>query len=154
MKLSLLLPAAQVRVPMAATSKDAAIEELLALLPLESDEQRREVRESVLKRETELSTGIGRGVAIPHGKTSAVTRHVCAFGVATHPVDFGAMDGQPCRIFFLCVSSSKQSLEHVRVLAQVARVLNNQEARRALECATSAEEVRRVFVDDEQREGL
>ena len=153
-KLSALLPVGQVLVPMTATSKDVAIRELLALLPLDGEEERSLVYASVMQRETELSTGIGRGVAIPHGKTTAVSRHVCAFGVARHPVDFGAMDGLPCRIFFLCVSNPKQSLEHVRVLAQVARVLNNQVARQALENATTAEDVRRVFLDDEQREGL
>lgn len=154
MKLSALLPAAQISVPLAASSKNEAIEELLALLPLEGEEERRLVRESVLQRELELSTGIGRGVAIPHGKTTVVTRHVCAFGVAREGVDFGAVDGLPCRIFFLCVSHPKHALEHVRVLAQVARVLNNQIARGALEQAVTADDVRAVFLDDEQREGL
>lgn len=154
MRLSALLPAAQVRVPMTARTKDEAIAELMGLLPLADAAQRDAVREAVLGRELELSTGIGRGVAIPHGKTTAVPRHVCAFGVAATPVDYGAIDGQPCRIFFLCVSNPKDAGEHVRVLSQVARVLNDARARAALERAATPDDVRRVFLEDEQREGL
>jgi mannitol/fructose-specific phosphotransferase system IIA component (Ntr-type) len=153
MKLSVLLPAAQIRVPLAARTKEAVLDELLAVLPVEAA-QRATVRECVLARERELSTGIGRGVAIPHGKSTTVPRHLCAFGVAEVPVEYGAVDGLPCRIFFLCVSNPKDAGEHVRVLSQVARVLNNSAARAALESAASPEDVRRVFLDDEQREGL
>jgi mannitol/fructose-specific phosphotransferase system IIA component (Ntr-type) len=153
-KLSTLLPSAQVRVPLAARTKEEAIEELLSLLPLPDDATRRTVRESVLARERELSTGIGRGVAIPHGKTPAVPRHVLAFGVSSQPIDFGAVDGVPCRLFLLCVSNPKDAGEHVRVLMQVARVLNNADARTALETAKVAEDVVRVFREDEHREGL
>lgn len=154
MRLSDLLPAAQIRVPLTAQTKDDAIDELLALLPLRDEAQRRAVREAVAAREAELSTGIGRGVAIPHGKTPAVPGHVCAFGVSPDGVDYGAIDGIPCRIFFLCVSPPAQSGEHVRVLSQVARVLNDARSREALEKAASADDVRRVFLEDEAREGL
>ena len=64
------------------------------------------------------------------------------------------MDGLPCRIFFLCISNPKDAGEHVRVLSQVARVLNDTQARAALEGARSAADVRRVFSEDEAREGL
>lgn len=154
MRLSELLPPEQIRVPVRAVTREAAVDELLSLLPLADGGQRREVRESVLAREAELSTGIGRGVAIPHGKTTAVSRHTCAFGVAPAGVDWGAIDGLPCRILFLCVSNPRHAGEHVRVLSQVARVLNDARARAAIESATCAEDVRRVFLDDEAREGL
>ena len=154
MRLSDLLPSEQIRVPLRARTKSEAVDELLALLPLADDAQRTEVRASVLARETEMSTGIGRGVAIPHGKTAVVARHACAFGVAPEGIDYGAIDGLPCRIFFLCVSNPRDGGEHVRVLSQVARVLNDARARAALEGAQAADDVRRVFLDDEAREGL
>ncbi|MCG3134270.1 MAG: PTS system fructose-specific EIIABC component [Planctomycetes bacterium] len=152
MKLSQLLPAAQIRVPLLAASKPDAIAELLTLLPLRDDAQRAEVRVAVLARESELSTGIGRGVAIPHGKTEAVGRHTCAFGISAAPMDFGAIDGKPCTIFFMCVSNPKDANEHVRVLLQVARILNNPAARAALEAARTPEAVRQVFLDDEAQQ--
>lgn len=153
MKLSQLLPAAQIRVPLRATTKDEAIAELLSLLPLGTDGQRSDVRDAVLAREQELSTGIGRGVAIPHGKTTAVERHTCAFGIAAAPIAFDAIDGQPCSIFFLCVSNPRDSSEHVRMLLRVARVLNNPAARAALETAATPDALRQVFLDDETRSG-
>lgn len=154
MRLSELLPAAQILVPLRASTRDETIDALLAALPLGDVATRDAVRASVLARESELSTGIGRGVAIPHGKTTAVTRHTCAFAVAPQGVEWNAVDGLPCRIVFLCISNPKHVGEHVRVLSQVARVLNDARARAALEGAASPDDVRRVFLDDEAREGL
>jgi mannitol/fructose-specific phosphotransferase system IIA component (Ntr-type) len=153
-KLSALLPTAQIRVPLAARTKAEAIDELLGAVEFESDAQRAAARSAVLAREAEISTGIGRGVAVPHGRTAAVSRHYCAFGVAPVPIPWDAIDGAPSRILFLCVSAEHDAAAHIRVLSQVARVLNNSTTRHALESATRAEEVRRVFLDDEEREGL
>ena len=153
-RLSALLPVTQIGVPRAARTKPGVIEARRALPRSRNARARRAAHDAVVRREAELSTGIGRGVAVPHGRTPAVTRHLCAFGVAAAPVDFEAIDGQPCRLFFLCVSAEKDSLEHVRVLSQVARVLNNQTSREALERAAAPEDVRRVFQEDESREGL
>lgn len=154
MKLSALLPATQIRVPLAARTKAAAIDELLAAVAFEDAAQRAQARDAVLARETELSTGIGRGVAVPHGRTAGVTRHFCAFGVAATPLDWQAIDGVACRLVFLCISAEHDAAAHVRVLSQVARVLNNSATRQALESARTPEDVRRVFLDDEEREGL
>lgn len=154
MKLSALLPAAQIRVPLTARTKEAAIDELLAAIAFESPSQRAAARHAVLARESELTTGIGRGVAVPHGRTAGVARHFCAFGVSAAPLDWQAIDGVACRLVFLCVSAEHDAAAHVRVLSQVARVLNNSATRLALETARSAADVRRVFLDDEEREGL
>ncbi len=154
MKLSALLPAEQIRVPLAARTKAEAIDELLAAVPFESAAQRAAAREAVLAREAEISTGIGRGVAVPHGRTAAVSRHHCAFGVSKAPIAWDAIDGTPCRIFFLCVSAMQDAAAHIRVLSQVARVLNNSATRAGIESATAPDDVRRVFREDEEREGL
>ena len=153
-KLSTLLPASQIRVPLTARTKTEAIDELLAAVPFESDTQRRAARDAAIAREAEISTGIGRGVAIPHGRTAAVSGHHCAFGVAASPIDWDAIDGTPCRILFLCVSPEHDAAGHIRVLSQVARVLNNSKTRQAIETARTADDIRRVFLDDEEREGL
>ena len=154
MRLSALLPAAQIRVPLAARTKAQAIDELLDAIVFESNAQREAVRAAVLAREAEISTGIGRGVAVPHGRTAAVTRHHCAFGVAAEPIAWDAIDATPCRIVFLCVSAERDAGAHIRVLSQVARVLNNSKTRQALETAATPDDVRRVFLEDEEREGL
>jgi len=153
-KLSALLPIAQIRVPLSARTKAEAIDALLAAVAFEDEGQRAAARAAVLAREAEISTGIGRGVAVPHGRTAAVARHFCAFGVAETPVPWEAIDGAPSRLIFLCVSAEHDAAAHIRVLSQVARVLNNSTTRLALESAKRPEDVRRVFVDDEEREGL
>lgn len=150
-KLSELLPVAQVIVPIGATEKFGVIDELLSSLPIADAATRARVRDAVLTREAELTTGIGGGVAIPHGQSDAIKGHLCAFGVAPTPVDFDAIDGRPCRIFFLCVSNPADVRVHVRVLSQMCRVLNSAESRKALAGAKAADDVRRVFIDDETR---
>jgi mannitol/fructose-specific phosphotransferase system IIA component (Ntr-type) len=150
-QLSDLLPPAQIRVPLTATTKQAVIDELLGLLPVDDPEVARQVRAAVVTREQELTTGIGRGVAIPHGQSNQVKGHLCAFGVAAEGVDFASIDGAPCRVFFLCVSHPDDVRVHVRVLSQMCRILNNEQARNDLAGASDAAAVRAVFLADEAR---
>jgi mannitol/fructose-specific phosphotransferase system IIA component (Ntr-type) len=154
MRLSELLPPAQVRVGLAARSKREAIEELVGLLPLAEGADRLSVVAAVLEREAVLSTGIGRGVAVPHGKTPAVDRLMASMAILPEGLAFDAVDGQPCRILFLLVSHPDTPGPHIRALAQVARVLNQEGAKRALSAARSAEEAVAVFREDERREQL
>jgi len=155
MRLSDLLPMAQIRVGLRARTKREAIEELVSLLPLPGNNGCREsVIRAVLERESVLSTGIGQGVAVPHGKCAAVPRLMAAMAVVPEGLSFDAIDGKPCRILFLLVSNPDNSGPHIRALAQVARVLNQEKAKKALACATCPEEIVAVFRDDERREGL
>jgi mannitol/fructose-specific phosphotransferase system IIA component (Ntr-type) len=154
MRLSELIPPAQVRIGLRAKTKPEVIEELVSLLPLPEGKDRAEVLAAVLDREAVLSTGIGRGVAVPHGKSPAVPRLMAALGVASSGLPFDAVDGQPCNIFFLLVSPPESAGPHVRALAQVARVLNHAAAKRELATARTAEEAVAVFLEDERRERL
>lgn len=155
MRLSELIPSSQVRIGLSAKSKREAIEELISLLPLASgDPGRAATVAAVLDRESVLSTGIGRGVAVPHGRTPAVPRLMGAFGTVPSGLPFDAVDGEPCRIFFLLVSPPESAGPHVRALAQVARVLNQETTKRALAAARTPEEAVAVFREDERREGL
>jgi len=82
----------------------------------------------ILKREQQGSTGIGNGVAIPHIKQySGVSEMVVVVGRTRHDVDFGAVDGQPCRLFFLILTPKKQTEEHMRVLRRVAAIARDAE---------------------------
>jgi mannitol/fructose-specific phosphotransferase system IIA component (Ntr-type) len=152
MRLSQLIPAAQIRIGLPATTKREAIDALVALLPLPDDAARAAVVAAVLERESALSTGIGRGVAVPHGKTPAVPRLMAALGTIPAGIPYDAVDGEPCRIFFLLVSDPDSSGPHVRALARVARILNQDRAKQALATATTPEEIQEVFREDERRE--
>lgn len=99
-----LLSADRIRVPLASRSRDAVLEELVGVLGdagVVADTAA--VIRAVHKREEELPTGIGSGVAIPHGRAEGVAELAMAAGVAAGPVEFDSVDGAPVRIFFLLV---------------------------------------------------
>lgn len=105
MKLSELLTPERIRIPLLAKTKDEVLRELVSILPgIAGSEEREGILEAVLEREGRMSTGIGQGVAIPHGKTASVPGMEMAFGIASRPIDFEALDGDPVGIFFLLLS--------------------------------------------------
>jgi mannitol/fructose-specific phosphotransferase system IIA component (Ntr-type) len=122
--------------------KETMIERLVAALPLEGDDDHRQkVYEAVLERENVMSTGIGRGVAIPHAKTDEVAGLMAAVGISREPVPFDSIDGKPVSVFFLIVSNSRTSSPHIKALSLISRVLNDGARKSALMEATSVEEV-------------
>lgn len=87
---------------------------------------------AVLDREKIMSTGIGNGVAIPHGKSDAVSELVAALGIKKEGIDFESLDGEPAFIFFLLVSPPDISGPHIKALARISRLLKDEEFRKAL----------------------
>jgi mannitol/fructose-specific phosphotransferase system IIA component (Ntr-type) len=148
MKLTDLLNPEQIRVPLRSSDKQGIIEELVSLLPINGDSHGR-VLEAVMERERVMSTGIGRCVAIPHGKTEAVKGMMGAFGRTSAPVPFDAIDDEPIQLCFLIVSEPRTTGPHIRTLAQISRVLNNARCKEALLRAESPEDVLAIFREDE-----
>ncbi len=123
-------------------TKEDIIRELVEALPLAGEPGDREaVYEAVLEREKVMSTGIGRGVAIPHAKSDRVRGLMASVGIAEKPVSFDAIDGRPVKIFFLIVSDPRTTSPHIRALSLISRILNDHRHKTALERATSPEEV-------------
>ena len=98
-----------------------------------------EILDRVLKREGMMSTGIGNGIAIPHGKARAVDRLVAACGVSRGGVDFEAVDGEAATLFILLVSPEDVGGPHVKVLANISRLLKEESVRESLKRADSPE---------------
>ena len=141
MLLSELLSADRVKVPLGSRTKDDLMRELVDLAIPNSDPSARDaVLGAVRERERELSTGIGAGVAIPHGKTTCVDELVMAAGVAPVPVEFDALDGQPVQLFFLLVGPESASGAHVKALARISRLLRRESLRNDLRAARSPHE--------------
>jgi mannitol/fructose-specific phosphotransferase system IIA component (Ntr-type) len=139
--LSELLSADRVKVPLGSRTKDDLLRELVDLAIPNSDPSARDaVLGAVRERERELSTGIGAGVAIPHGKTTCVDELVMAAGVAPVPVEFDALDGQPVQLFFLLVGPESASGAHVKALARISRLLRRESLRNDLRAARSPHE--------------
>jgi fructose-specific phosphotransferase system IIA component len=131
-----------VKVPVDSRDKEAAITELVDLLDAGGVFQDRNVAlDAVLTRERIQSTGTGAGIAIPHGKCTAVREVVMAIGIAREPIDFESVDGKPVTILFLLVSPVDQTGPHIQALAAISRLMLNEQFRQSLERADSADDV-------------
>jgi mannitol/fructose-specific phosphotransferase system IIA component (Ntr-type) len=99
-----------------------------------------EVLRAVRAREEVLSTGIGSGVAIPHGKSNAAPELAMAAGVLPSPVEFEALDGEPVRLIFMLVGPESAAGAHVKALSRISRLVRREELRdRLAACANAAE---------------
>ena len=139
MILTKILEPNSVRVPLENPHKDAVITELVDLLAANGLLEDRDVAlEAVLAREQTRSTGIGSGIAIPHGKCSAVKELVMAIGIAREPIEFGSVDNKGVTIVILLVSPADKTGPHIQALARISRLLLDEDFRQKLEQAESA----------------
>ncbi len=150
MLLSELLTPARVRVALEARTKDGVIEELVGVLrDTGAVDDAEGVLRAVRQREEVLSTGVGSGVAIPHGKSDGVAELAMAAGVAVPPIDFDALDGQPVSLFFLLVGPESAAGPHVKTLSRIARLVRRDDFRERLARVASAEEFLAVLAEAE-----
>jgi len=142
-----------IAVPMTATDARSAIDELLA--PLEARnliEPGGACIESILKRERRMSTGVGKGVALPHGLSGQVEDVVISMGISPAGIDFRAVDGILCHIFILLVSPRQEPDKHLKLLSRFTKILNESELRSALLEAQTADELLEMLEDWESTE--
>lgn len=101
--------------------------------------------EAVMKREKESTTGIGFGVAIPHGKSAAVAEPSLAFGRSQAGIQYDSMDGKPVHLMFLIAVPETSNDEHLRILSKLSRKLMHEDVRQKLMTVTDAEEIYQIF---------
>jgi len=131
-----------VKVPVENKDKESVITELVDLLDANGLLSDRDVAlEAVLTRERTRSTGTGAGIAIPHGKCNAVKELVMAIGIAHEPIEFESVDGKPVAILILLISPADQTGPHIQALADISRLMMNEEFKQKLEQASSNDEV-------------
>ncbi len=98
------------------------------------------VRRAIFEREEVMSTGVGKGLAIPHGKAAEIDRSYASFALLAEPVEYEAIDGVPVRIVFLLAGPDRNQTLHIKLLSRISRLMNRSAFReRLLECATSGE---------------
>jgi len=135
-------------------SKEEVIRELVGLLVRAGSIKERDVHKLVqilLKRESLGSTGIGQGVAIPHGKSDCVTKLIGAFGVSRAGVDFDALDGEPVTLFFLLVAPEDSAGPHLKALARISRLLKDKHFRDGLRAAKDEKTLVRIIREEDER---
>ncbi|MCE9589565.1 MAG: PTS sugar transporter subunit IIA [Planctomycetes bacterium] len=142
MRLTEILQPDCVKVPLDAADKKAAIFELIDLQASKAGVQGTEqLKEAVWQRETTRTTGIGHGIAIPHGKSSGCSKLTMAIGLTKTPMEFGAVDGRPVQLIILLTSPPDQTGSHIQALARISRMLTDDATRTAIKAATSAQAV-------------
>lgn len=150
MLLSELLTPDRVRVPLRGDSKEALLQELVGVLgsagAITGPEQ---VLQAVRERERVLSTGVGSGVAIPHGKSEGARQLSMAAGVTREPVEFDALDGEPVSLLFLLVGPDAAAGQHVKALSRISRLVRRDSFRERLVAARTPEEFVAIVAEAE-----
>ena len=108
------------------------------------------VTETIFERERLVSTGVGKGFAIPHGKTDAISDIVASFIITKNPIDFDSIDGEPVRFIFLLIGKETLLNTHIKLLSRISRLMNKEDFRDRLLEAKSKEEVLNIFKEEEK----
>ena len=133
-----VFPPEFIKVDLEAEDKDEAFEELVDYFcQAERTNVREEVLEALREREAKMSTGIHRGIAIPHGKTNAVDEVKGVLGISKKGVDYDALDGEPVYLLFTILAPEKDTEKHLRLLKRLAELLNNPQFYTELAAQTS-----------------
>ncbi len=151
MKISDILSTDVIAVNLETTDKEDAIKKVIDLgaksnkiLDIEK------VSGTIFEREKLVSTGVGKGFAIPHGKTDSIEDVVAAFAITKDPIDFDSIDGEPVRFIFLLIGKENLLNTHIKLLSRISRLMNKDEFREKLLEAATPEEVLEIFKEEEK----
>ena len=152
MRLSDILGENNVVSDLKARDKKAVLEELAqTIVDQEPNLDKNALVKVLLDREKLCSTGIGDGVAIPHGKFNGLSQPMVSFGRSRKGLDFESMDGQPAFLFFLLVAPENSTSIHLKALARIAKILKSSSFRKALmEVPTKKELYETIIQNDEE----
>ena len=129
-------------VPLVASDKQQAIDSLMDHLAATSNlDDVEELKHLVWTRENQRSTGIGNGLAIPHGKCDSISKLVLVIGVLAEPIEFDSVDGKPVKMIALLLSPCDKIAEHIQALGKISRLMNDGEFRNSAYCCQSSDEL-------------
>jgi len=150
MKITDILTEQVIRTNLPGSSKDEIINTMIDLAASQDKVVDKEkLRAAIFEREKIMSTGVGSGFAIPHGKTDAVNDIVAAFAVTAQPIDYQSLDEQPVRIVFLLVGRDNMVGPHIKLLSRISRLMNKEEFRAKLLEAKTPLEILEIFRKEE-----
>ncbi|MCD6441158.1 MAG: PTS sugar transporter subunit IIA [Candidatus Marinimicrobia bacterium] len=146
MKLTEILTTDLILYPVKATTKEEVISQLIDVLVKNGKlTEPEEAKSAVFKREELMTTGVGKGVALPHGKYAHTEEVLISFGISKEGVNFDAIDGQPVYIFVMLLTPEKYPGKHLKLLSKFSRMLNIAECREELLGADSAAEIAEIL---------
>jgi fructose-specific phosphotransferase system IIA component len=150
MKITSILTEDLIRVNIPGETKEDVINAIIDLA-VKSDKIKDidKVRQAIFEREKIMSTGVGKGFAIPHGKTDAVSDIVAAFGVTENPIDYQSLDHEPVRLLFLLIGKDSLVGAHIKLLSRISRLMNKEDLRTRLLQAGSPAEILTILQEEE-----
>ncbi len=135
-----------------ARDKEALFKELAEILSTKYGiDNRKEILNAILERESKFSTGIKEGIAIPHGKTDAVNGVIGILGISRSGIEYDSLDGKPVNIVFLIVSSQRESEEHLSILKRLAILLEETNFSREVLASKDSSEINKILERYEER---
>jgi hypothetical protein len=140
-----------IRAPLHASDKKGVIHELVDVLAAAgrvSDSQT--LKDAVWTREQTRTTGIGHGLAIPHGKCAGMTSLSMAIGKPASPMDFEAIDGKPVKLVVLLASPPDRTSDHIQALARISRLMTMDEFRERIYAAATAQDIHDLLKSQEK----
>jgi fructose-specific phosphotransferase system IIA component len=111
----------------------------------------KEIKKSVLEREQIMSTGVGKGLAIPHCKSDLVEENLGAFAVLKEPLDFNSVDNIPVRLVFLLISPDAKNSIHIKLLSRISRLMNSGTFREKVLSCDKSDQILTAFQDEEEK---
>jgi PTS system fructose-specific IIA component/PTS system nitrogen regulatory IIA component len=156
MKFSSFILVEAIRADLKAEDKRGVVEEMVGALVKAAGvkaEEQEGIVQAVMKREELGSTGIGRGVAVPHTKHASVNRLIGTVGISRDGVDFNSLDGEKVQIFFLLVSPPDRPGDHLRALENISRQLRDDTFCRFLKEAKSVEDIKQLLDEADSNQG-
>ena len=131
-------------------TKETVLEELSVLMAKSPNIQDKNViKKALMEREEFGSTGIGKGIAIPHAKTDTASKLTIAFGISREKIDFNSLDNEGVNIFFVFASPIEDSQIYLKVLARISRLIRNENFRNKLLGCTDPEEIIKFIGEEE-----
>ncbi|HSV13930.1 MAG TPA: PTS sugar transporter subunit IIA [Tepidisphaeraceae bacterium] len=150
MRLTDILKPENIKVPLEAKTKNDAIAELVQVLAASGQvTDPKKVLDAVLEREATRTTGIGNGLAIPHGKCPGTKDLVMAIGKPAQPIDFQSIDGRPVSVIWMLASPPEKTGPHIHALARISRLMTIDKFQQALRLAKTPQEVFDAIVAQE-----
>jgi PTS system nitrogen regulatory IIA component len=152
MKLTDILAESSIVADLQASDKTEVLECLVeAVASTHPDIDTQDILDVLLEREKLGSTGIGDGIAIPHGKSANVAQIISGFGLSKDGIDFDSLDGKPANLFFLLVAPEDSVGVHLKMLARISRMLKNSDFQEKLLQANSQQEIYQIISDEDAK---
>jgi mannitol/fructose-specific phosphotransferase system IIA component (Ntr-type) len=132
--------------------KETLLNRLVDLLENQvTSTQLESIRKAVFEREDIMSTGVGKGLAIPHGKASGIETNYASFAILDSPIYYEAIDDKPVQLVFLLVGPESKNSTHIKLLSRISRLMNSSKFREALIDSETPEEILNLFKEEEHQ---